>query len=275
LAEPAAVSVLAFDAVPSTNDVAFAEGRAHLGELAPLGGVPALAVRAGRQLAGRGRAGRAWESPPGVGLYLSIYLRPAWTPRQAAWLTLAAGLATRAACADAMGGAAPDLKWPNDLLVPAGAGRKLGGILVETRTQGGRIEEAVIGIGVNLAPPPGGFSPALASIAGALDELAPGTPPPAPDALAARILDALAPEIAALDRDADTAARTLVARARAASSLWGRAVRFQLAGTVATGVARTWADDGGLEIALGSGAMVNVHAGDVTVLWDQPVGGVS
>lgn len=269
------MSVLVFDAVPSTNDVAFAEGRARPGELVPLGGVPALAVRAGRQLAGRGRAGRAWESPPGVGLYLSIYLQPSWTPPQVAWLTLAAGLATRAACAGAMGGTAPDLKWPNDLLVPGGAGRKLGGILVESRTQGGRIEEAVIGIGVNLATPPGGFPPALAALAGALDDLAPGTAPPAPDALAAGILAALAPEIDALGRDAGTAARSLVARARAASSLWGRPVRFPLAGTVATGVARTWADDGGLEIVLGSGAVVNVHAGDVTVLWDQPVGGVS
>jgi len=101
--------VLEFDAVPSTNDVAFAEGRARPDELKPLGGVPALAVRAGRQVAGRGRGGHAWESPPGVGLYLSIYLRPSWTPRQATWLTLAAGLAARAACGAVTHGIAPDL----------------------------------------------------------------------------------------------------------------------------------------------------------------------
>ncbi len=266
--------MLEFDAVPSTNDVAFAEGRARPGELMPLGGIPALAVRAGRQVAGRGRAGHAWESPPGVGLYLSIYLRPSWTPRQATWLTLAAALATRGACAAATRGVAPDLKWPNDLLAPGGRGRKVGGILVETRTHGGRVDEAVLGIGVNLVTPPGGFPPALAPIAGALDELAPGPPPP-PGALAAGILAALAPELAALDADTGAAARSLVARARDASSLWGRAVRFEQAGEVVSGRARTWAEDGGLEVALADGTAVVVHAGDVAVNWDQGTGGVS
>ena len=181
-------------------------------------------------------------------------------------------------CAEATGGAAPDLKWPNDLLVPDGSGRKLGGILVETRTQGGRVEEAVIGIGVNLVVPPGGFPPALAPIPGALADLTTGetpAPAPTPEALAARILAALAPELAALDRDPDAAARTLVARARAASSLWGRTVRFERGGAVVAGVARTWADDGGLEIALVDGATTVVHAGDVAVTWERAAGAAS
>jgi BirA family biotin operon repressor/biotin-[acetyl-CoA-carboxylase] ligase len=261
--------MLALLAVPSTNDVAFAEGRARLAELRPLGGVPAFAVRAERQTAGRGRGGRTWDSPAGAGLYLSLYLRPSWSPRQAAWLTLAAGLATRAACAaDAP---APDLKWPNDLLVPDGSGRKLGGILVETRTQGGRVEEAVVGIGVNLAPPAGGYGDVLASIAGSLAEITREAPPSAGH-LSARIIESLAPEIAALEQDPAAAAGHLVARARAASSLWGRTVRFEQGGAVVTGVARTWADDGGLEVALSNGATTTLYAGDVAVTWERAAG---
>jgi len=248
--------------VPSTNDVALSLLRAEPGALHPLGGVPAIAVRAERQTAGRGRAGRAWASPAGAGLYLSIAIAPAWTPRQAAWLTVAAGLAVRAACV-AGGATAPDLKWPNDLLVPDGSGRKLGGILVETRTRGGVVDAAVIGIGVNLLAPP----PEIATIAGSLADI--GAAPDA-DTFAARVLDALAPELAALDGDAERAAASLVRRARDASSLWGRTVRFERAGAVATGVARTWAEDGGLEIALADGGTTVVHAGDVAVTWIAP-----
>lgn len=263
--------VLVLDAVSSTNDVAFAEGRARLTELRPLGGIPALAVRAARQSAGRGRVGRTWESPAGSGLYLSLYLSLAWTARQAAWLTLAAGLATRTACVESLGGVAPDLKWPNDLLVPDGSGRKLGGILVETRTQGGRVEEAVVGIGVNLVAPDGGSAPGLAVLAGSVAELG-NTVPPSAERLTTRILAALAPELAAIERDPGAAGASLVARAREASSLWGRTVRFARAGAIVAGTARTWAEDGGLEIVLPDGATTVVHAGDVAVTWDRAAG---
>ncbi|MEO6463817.1 MAG: biotin--[acetyl-CoA-carboxylase] ligase [Candidatus Eisenbacteria bacterium] len=262
------VPLLVVGAVRSTNDVARAEGRARVTELVPLGGVPALAVLATEQTAGRGRAGRAWSSPPGTGLYLSIYLRPAWPPARAAWLTLAAALAVRDACAAMLApctSGPPLLKWPNDLLSADDPARKVGGILVETRTQHGTVDEAVIGIGLNLAPPVGGFAGAVAATAGAL------VPDPlsAPDAgaLARVILDALAREVLALGGAPEAAAASLVTRARAASPLWGRTVRFERGGREARGVARTWADDGGLEIELDGGARVVVHAGDVAVEW--------
>lgn len=265
---PAPVPILAFDSVPSTNDVARAEGRSRLDELVPLGGVPALAVLARAQSKGRGRAGRAWISPPGGGLYLSLYLRPAWPPARAAWLTLAAALAVRDACAALLAPCAagpPALKWPNDLLAADGSGRKVGGILVETRTQHGVVDEAVIGVGLNLAPPPGGFKGELAARATALVE----DRDAAPDAhaLAEVILQGLDVEIRALDADPAAAARSLVERARAASPLWGRAVTFEHAGERARGTARTWADDGGLAVDLADGSRVVVHAGDVAVEW--------
>jgi BirA family biotin operon repressor/biotin-[acetyl-CoA-carboxylase] ligase len=275
LAEPRFLTFVHFDEVSSTNDVAFTEGRARVDELGRLGGVPALLVRAGRQIAGRGRAGHIWESPVGAGLYLSIYLRPSWTPRQAVWLTLAAGLAVRTACAKLTRGVAPDLKWPNDLLMPDGSGRKLGGILVETRTQGQRIEEAVVGIGVNVREPEGGWPPSIASIAGNLMELVPEGSDLPLDVVQLRTIVELDRELTALASDPDAAVRSLLDRARAASSLWGRLVRFEQAGELVTGVARTWADDGGLEVELGDGSRVVVHAGDVAVTWDRPQGGAS
>ena len=267
-AATASVPLLAFAAVPSTNDVARAEGRSRLHELLPLGGVPALAVLSAEQTAGRGRAGRAWSSPPGTGLYMSVYLRPEWPPARAAWLTLATALAARDACAAMLPPCEEGplaLKWPNDLLSADGSGKKVGGILVETRTQHGVVDEAVIGVGLNLAPPVGGFPAALARTAATLVQDAAQAPDT--EALARVFLSALATEVRALDTEPDAAAQSLVARARSACPLWGRAVSFERDGALARGIARTWADDGGLEVELAGGATVVVHAGDVRVEW--------
>lgn len=104
---------------------------------------------ADRQTAGRGRRGRAWFSPPGSGLYVSVVLAPSRSvdPRRATTLlTIAAGVAI----AEAIGAETtlqPDLKWPNDVYVGR---RKLGGILAEAATSGGPVERVVVGYGVNI-----------------------------------------------------------------------------------------------------------------------------
>ncbi|OYW54792.1 MAG: biotin--[acetyl-CoA-carboxylase] ligase [Hyphomicrobium sp. 32-62-53] len=111
-------------------------------------------VIADRQTAGRGRSGRAWQSPAG-NLHASLVLRDVFPLEKAAQLALVSGVAVHAAV-NAAAGAALDgqlaLKWPNDILL----GRsKLGGILVESsvmrRDQGAL---AVIGVGLNLAHHP-------------------------------------------------------------------------------------------------------------------------
>jgi len=122
---------------PSTNDVA-----ASL----PSGSV----VVAEQQTAGRGRRGRAWFSPPGSGLYVSVVVerpRAADPDRATALLTLAAGVAIAEGIGDASA-LHVDLKWPNDLYVGR---RKLGGILAEAASAGGAVERIVVGFGVNLA----------------------------------------------------------------------------------------------------------------------------
>ncbi len=96
------------------------------------------------QTAGRGRRRRSWVSLPGKGLYLSVLFRPPPGP-PTRW-TLGAAVAACDAC-HALGAETVTIKWPNDLL----AGRdKLGGILVETRSAGGAVDELIVGLGVNV-----------------------------------------------------------------------------------------------------------------------------
>ena len=127
------------DVIDSTNRVVAARAAAG----APEG----LVVAADLQTAGRGRLDRTWEAEPGTSLLVSILLRPLDLP-VVRWhlVTAAAGLAARRAC-EQVAGFAPDLKWPNDLLVGE---RKLAGILAEARASA-----LVIGMGCNVhrAPP--------------------------------------------------------------------------------------------------------------------------
>jgi BirA family biotin operon repressor/biotin-[acetyl-CoA-carboxylase] ligase len=110
-------------------------------------GAPAYSVYfADEQTAGRGRGSHAWHSEPGSGLYVSVLLRPELTANESLWLSLAAGLATHHAV-EQITNASPDIRWPNDLMI---AGRKFGGILTETQTDGDRLRHAVVGIGINV-----------------------------------------------------------------------------------------------------------------------------
>ncbi len=120
---------------------------------------PCLLV-AEHQTHGRGRHGRVWQAAPGASLTFSLAL--ALAPRDWSGLSLAIGVALADAL-DPWAQAVPaspqriGVKWPNDLwlLDAAGAGRKLGGILIETVPAGAR-RLAVIGIGMNVLPVAGG-----------------------------------------------------------------------------------------------------------------------
>jgi BirA family biotin operon repressor/biotin-[acetyl-CoA-carboxylase] ligase len=117
----------------STNDVAR--------ELAQAGAPHGALVTAAAQTAGRGRQGRAWTTPPGTALAMSLVLRDV-----SSLLPLLAAVAVAEACSAALGpGEDVRIKWPNDVLV---GGRKVSGILAEGRPHEGW---AVLGIGVNVA----------------------------------------------------------------------------------------------------------------------------
>ena len=122
----------------STNRVAMELG--HSGE--PEGAV----VLAEEQTAGKGRAGRAWQSERAAGIYVTLLLRPRLAPVQAPLLTMLAGLSARAAV-QAQTGLTVDLKWPNDLFL---AGKKMGGILTEMHAEPGQVRFVIVGIGLNV-----------------------------------------------------------------------------------------------------------------------------
>jgi BirA family biotin operon repressor/biotin-[acetyl-CoA-carboxylase] ligase len=138
--------ILWLETAGSTNDIA--------ARLADLGADEGTVVVAETQTAGRGRIGRAWFSPPGAGLYVSVILRPSpgadFSPREnpTALLTLASGVAL-AEGVQAATGLPAEIKWPNDLIV---AKRKLAGILAEAAAQGAALQFIVLGFGVNLRP---------------------------------------------------------------------------------------------------------------------------
>ena len=122
----------------STNDDARALANAGAGHGA--------VVLADEQTAGRGRLGRAWSSPAGENLYLSIVWRAGLDAIDPPLLALGAGLAV----SEALDGFTPTptaVKWPNDV---RHHGRKLAGLLAEAIYRGVQPSAVVIGLGVNV-----------------------------------------------------------------------------------------------------------------------------
>lgn len=115
-------------------------------ELALEGAPEGTLVVAERQTAGRGRRGKVWESPVGVGIWMSLILRPEILPAEASVLTLMSGLAT-AEGIEAVTGLHAGIKWPNDILVN---GKKTVGILTEMDCEMTQVHFVIPGIGINV-----------------------------------------------------------------------------------------------------------------------------
>jgi BirA family biotin operon repressor/biotin-[acetyl-CoA-carboxylase] ligase len=125
----------------STND----EAQRWALEGAPHGAV----VRADEQTQGRGRQGRDWCSPAGLGLYLSLILRPDIALAQVPQLTMLTALGA-ARTIESETNLPANVKWPNDIIL---RGRKIGGVLSEARPREEnpqRVEYAIVGIGLNV-----------------------------------------------------------------------------------------------------------------------------
>ena len=146
-----------FPVLSSTNTVL----KAMAAEDAPAG----TAVLAAEQTAGRGRLGRSFYSPPAGGLYMSLLLRPDLAPADAARLTPCAAVSVAEAIGE-LSGRDAGIKWVNDIYMD---GKKVCGILTEAAVdlESSRVSYVVVGIGVNLRPPEGGFPEEIRNIAGA------------------------------------------------------------------------------------------------------------
>jgi BirA family biotin operon repressor/biotin-[acetyl-CoA-carboxylase] ligase len=226
------------------------------------------ALVAEHQTAGRGRAGRAWETPARAGLTVSVLLRPQVPPEALGWLPLLAGLAVVRAVSD--GGITAAVKWPNDVLLPAvdtiaglGLYRKVAGILAEVvpGPPGKEPQAVVLGIGLNVSqsadelPVPTATSLALA-----------GGPRPDRTDVLVRLLG----EVHAVVRrweaaGGDAAAAGLLDEYAAVSATLGTRVRAELAGGagVLEGEAVGLDRSGALVVRSESGEERAVTAGDV------------
>jgi BirA family biotin operon repressor/biotin-[acetyl-CoA-carboxylase] ligase len=102
------------------------------------------------QSQGRGRLSRQWQAPAHSSLLLSLLFRPNWSAEQGAWLTMMVGLAAAEAIEDATQ-LTVGLKWPNDVMVQVDdEWHKVSGILLEGELSDGRLQQAIVGIGINV-----------------------------------------------------------------------------------------------------------------------------
>jgi BirA family biotin operon repressor/biotin-[acetyl-CoA-carboxylase] ligase len=237
-----------FHETGSTNDV--------VERLARDGVKEGVVVFAEAQSAGRGRLGRSWMSPAGRGLWFSVLLRPALHPQAATRLTIAAATSlVRAIGAET--GLAPQIKWPNDLLLD---GRKVAGILTELHAELDGIKSVVLGIGVDVNLTAADLPPELKSRATSLRlELGRTVDRPA---LAARILRELDADYARLKagRFADIAQEW-----ERVSVTLGRAVAIGIGDRQVRGRAEALDPDGALLVRTQHGRLERVTGGDVTL----------
>ena len=150
--------IICYDTVDSTNLV--------LKNLAREGAEDGTVVVADSQGTGRGRMERAFFSPPGKGIWVSILLRPTFLPQDAPKCTLMAAVAVARAM-EAFGLRAA-IKWPNDILHE---GRKLVGVLTEMSAEMDRVNYVVIGIGINVNIAPEDFPEELRATATSLMQM--------------------------------------------------------------------------------------------------------
>ncbi len=138
-------------------------------ELAAQGAADGTAIVAEEQTAGRGRRGRVWQAPRGSALLCSLICRPPLPPERLFLLVAAIGVGLCEGVERATG-LRPQVKWPNDLLLD---GRKLAGVLCESRLGGAGLHHAVVGFGLNINTraadlsemPPGALPPTSLAIA--------------------------------------------------------------------------------------------------------------
>jgi BirA family biotin operon repressor/biotin-[acetyl-CoA-carboxylase] ligase len=227
-----------FYKIGSTNTAAMAAAA----EGAPEGSV----FLAEEQTAGRGRGAHAWHSERSAGIYCSVVLRPALPPSEVLVLSLAAGLAVRAAIQQIDSSVRVDLKWPNDLLI---AGKKVCGVLTEMNAEATRVRYIVVGIGINVTEAT--FPRELAERATSL-RLATGSELSRVE-LTGALLKSLDGEYRHLL--ADTDARPSILRRFAEHSSWvkGKAIRIEENGSALEGITEGLDDRGFLRVRTANG----------------------
>ena len=235
--------LLYFTSTTSTMDVARSE--------AETGAPDGTVVLAEEQTQGRGRFDRAWVSPAGQNLYLTLIIRPSLDRLRS--LSIVAPLAVALAVGDSTD-LSPRIKWPNDVLIN---GRKLSGILVESEVIGQSAKYALVGVGVNV-----NFdieqSPEIAGVATSLKrEL--GRETSREDLLAVFVN-----RFEQLYEDAPKGDAVLQ-QWRSRLDTLGREIRITFRDQVYEGLAEDVDRDGNLILAQADGTRRTIEAGEVTL----------
>lgn len=238
-----------YDTIDSTNLQAKALARSG----APHGTV----LVAGHQTGGRGRLGRSFSSPPGMGVYLSVILRPNCAPKDLMHLTCAAAVAMCKAVEQAAG-FRPGIKWTNDLVFEK---KKLGGILTELSVDSktGLIEYAIVGIGINCRQQTPDFPPELQAIATSI-ALITGRDT-SPCVLAAAMIDALTE----MEHSLLSGKAHIMSQYRQDCITIGQEVVLLQAAQTSCGTAVDLDENGGLIVCFSDGSVRTVTSGEVSV----------
>lgn len=237
-----------FPTIGSTNDV--------LKTLAKQGAPHGTVIAAGHQTNGHGRLGRSFQSPQGLGIYLSILLRPGCTPMELMHLTCAAAVAMCDAV-EAAAGFRPGIKWTNDLVHEK---RKLGGILTELGlTPKGTVDYAIIGIGINCRQCREDFAPELRDMAASLSMVT-GSPV-SPARMAAAMMEALG----RMDAGLLTEKEAILRRYRTDCITIGQDISLVRGDEIRYGHAVDVDENGALVVRFPDGSVEAVNSGEVSV----------
>ena len=149
------LDIIVKEKVSSTNT--------ELVEMAKNGAKEGTVLISTEQTAGKGRTGKSFYSPKDSGVYLSILVRPDMSPEDSLFLTTMAAVATAKAI-ESVSDKEAKIKWVNDVYIGK---KKVCGILTESALDptNENLDYAVVGIGINIAPPTGGFPDDIKNIA--------------------------------------------------------------------------------------------------------------
>lgn len=243
---PWADKIQYFSTIDSTNTYAK--------QLAISGAPEGTVVIADQQTGGRGRMGRSFSSPAGMGIYLSVILRPDCRPEELMHLTCAAGLAACLAV-EKMADLRPEIKWTNDLILER---KKLGGILTELSVDSstGLVNWAIIGIGINCCQKDAEFPPEIRDIAISL-----GLPAHARPWLAAALIQALY----TMRRDLFAKKAQIMDGFRAGCVTIGQEISIVRGEDTRHAIAIGVDDNGGLRVRYPDGTFATITSGEVSI----------
>jgi len=237
-----------YKALKSTNELGYrlAQNQAPEGTL----------IVSEHQTRGRGRMGRNWFSPPGVGLWMSLILRPRIQPSKAPGISICAGLALALAVKEITNLDAR-IKWPNDCVIN---GKKIAGILLELSAELDKIDFVILGVGINVNQDKKDFPRSLLKKATSLKvEMGREVPRLILLRLFLKRFERIYLEFK------NNGLTSLLPEIRKLSSLLGEKIRVKWGKKILKGEAKEINEDGSLIIRTSKGEKI-ISAGEVTLL---------